>query len=684
MKPGGADQGETAAGQGERGGLPVDKFPGWLYDCAGYAIALSIERPGFMKKFARRAAFSLAIALLAWGLIAASSAAAGRAPLRFAWLTDTHVGSDRGADDLRASVADINSLPGLSFVLVTGDITEMGSFDNLSLAKEILDGLRIPYHIIPGNHDTKWSESGGSDVARLWGDDRFVFESGGFRFIGLAQGPVLRMGDGNWAPQDVRWLDGLLAEKGGALKPTIFVSHYPLDPSIANWYVVLDKLKTIPTVAVLVGHGHKNEALDFEGLRGVMGRANIGTKELASGYNIVEIRAKAMTFTERTAGRMLTSWYKIELEKGGLPVVAAGRAAVGGGAKQAPPPRPDFSVNALYPQVRERWRFDAGWTIASSAAGSGEMVVFADASGSVRALRVADGSIAWEFKTDDPIYSTPDVGGGRVVFGSTDSRIYALDARTGLPVWKLVTGGPVVACPRIVDGIAYIGAGDHTFRAIDLSSGRLVWRAEGIEGFVETKPLVAGGLVVFGAWDGRLHALKAATGWPLWSWMGEPPSLFYSPAACWPVAGNGRVFIVAPDPWMAAIDLESGRGLWGTDNWAVRESIGISPDGGRIYVRTTEGVIAALLSAAEDAEAVWETDAGFGHDINSAMLVEKDGVVFYGTQGGLLLALDAATGAIKWKHRVGVTLINTVTPLSGREVVVTDFDGHVTLVSSDK
>ncbi|RPJ00599.1 MAG: serine/threonine protein kinase, partial [Candidatus Aminicenantes bacterium] len=87
---------------------------------------------------------------------------------------------------------------------------------------------------------------------------------------------------------------------------------------------------------------------------------------------------------------------------------------------------------------------------------------------------------------------------------------------------------------------------------------------------------------------------------------------------------------------------------------------------------------------ADDAEAVWETDAGFDYDISSAQLVEKDGVVFYGTKNGLLLAIDGATGAIKWQHRVGVALLNTVTPLSGREVAVTDFDGRVTLVSSDK
>lgn len=91
----------------------------------------------------------------------------GRGPLRFAWLSDTHVGSDRGADDLRAAVADINATPGLQFALVTGDVTEMGSLEELSLAKDILDGLGVRYYIIPGNHDTKWSESGATDLPRL-------------------------------------------------------------------------------------------------------------------------------------------------------------------------------------------------------------------------------------------------------------------------------------------------------------------------------------------------------------------------------------------------------------------------------------------------------------------------------------------------------------------------------------
>jgi len=639
-----------------------------------------------MRKLWRRVPSVLPLALIiaalaGLGLSGPADSAAARPPLRFAWLSDTHVGSDRGAADLRASVADINKHGGFAFVLVTGDVTEMGLYDNFRAARDILDGLRAPCHVIPGNHDTKWSDSGGSDFRRIWGDDRFDFESDGVRFIGLAEGPVLKMGDGHFAPQDVRWLDERLNEPGARNKPTIFVSHYPLDESVDNWYVVLDKLKAIPTVAVLVGHGHADRALDLEGLNGVMGRANIGTKEKAPGYTVVEIGAGAMTFAERTGGKTRTPWHRIALDKRGRPVPPKRRAGSAKAPAAPAPPRPDLSVNGLFPDVRVRWRFDAGWTIASSAAVSGDTVVFGDASGAVRAVRIADGSIAWEFKTDEPVYSTPAAGGGRVVFAGTDGAVYAVDARVGTLAWKVQTGGPIVASPAIADGVVYIGSSDHVFRAIRLDNGGLVWSQDGIEGFVETRALVAGGMVVFGAWDGKLYALEARTGRTAWTWQGEQRSPFYAPAACWPVAADGKVFIVAPDHMMTAIELASGRELWGTDNLAVRESIGLSEDAKRIYVRAVENVIAAVDPAADGQETLWETDAGFGQDINSAQLAEKDGVVFYGTKNGLLLALDGATGAVKWRHRVGVALLNTATPTSGREVVVTDADGHVTLVS---
>ena len=79
---------------------------------------------------------------------------------QFALVTDTHLGSGTGATHLRNTIKDINNNASLSFVILSGDITEFGSDAELKMAKQMLDSLNKPWYIIPGNHDDKWSESG--------------------------------------------------------------------------------------------------------------------------------------------------------------------------------------------------------------------------------------------------------------------------------------------------------------------------------------------------------------------------------------------------------------------------------------------------------------------------------------------------------------------------------------------
>ena len=146
--------------------------------------------------------------------------------------------------------------------------------------------------------------------------------------------------------------------------------------------------------------------------------------------------------------------------------------------------------------------------------------------------------------------------------------------------------------------------------------------------------------------------------------------------------GNGKVYAVAPDRKMTAIDAKTGGQVWRTGGYMVRESIGISENQGRLYVRSMQDFFYAFSTTTSQPEKVWESNAGFGYDINSAMLIEKDGVLFYGTKNGMIFALDPKTGAVKWQHRLGVALINTVTPLSGSQVLAADFDGHVAVIEA--
>jgi len=148
-------------------------------------------------------------------------------PFRFAFLSDTHIGSPNGGaeEDLRRTVRDINAMSDVAFVVITGDITELGTNEELALARSIFDSLDIPYYIIPGNHDTGWSESGGVMFTTVFGYDKFNFVYEGIRFLGCPSGPYVRMSDGHVPRNAVNWLDAELKKlKPG--QPVIFLNHY--------------------------------------------------------------------------------------------------------------------------------------------------------------------------------------------------------------------------------------------------------------------------------------------------------------------------------------------------------------------------------------------------------------------------------------------------------------------------
>jgi outer membrane protein assembly factor BamB/predicted phosphodiesterase len=618
----------------------------------------------------RRRTFAAALILsLAWWLLPLHLRAAES--FRFAWLSDTHVGTETAADDLRAAVRDINTMPDVQFVVISGDITEYGSRVQLTLTKDILADLKVPCHIIPGNHDTKWSESGATDFPRVFGSDRFVFDHGGYRFIGMHQGPLMKMGDGHFAPQDIRWLDTTLARLRNKSQPIIFITHYPLDDGIANWFEVVDRLKKVNTQVVLVGHGHSNRKMSYEGVPGVMGRSNVRAGRPAGGFTLVDVADGQMTFAEHTHGQSVASpWHTVTL----------GKRDYASDTNRYP--RPDYSVNQAYASVRPRWQHVTHFTIASTPAVWRNLAIVGDASGTVYAFALETGKVRWKFKTQDAVYTTPDVADDTVVFASADGCVYALNASNGRQRWKFKTDRPIVACPRIADGVVYIGSSEGKFRALNLKNGKLLWEFGQVQGFVETRPLVHNGKVVFGAWSCCLYALETRTGRLAWTWKGDKPGALLSPAAVWPIAAEGKVFVVAPDRKMTAIDERTGEPIWRTGDYVVRESIGLSEDGQRFYVRAMNDFFYAFATAPTQPEKLWETNAKFGYDINSAMLVEKDGVLFYGTKNGLLFALDARTGDIRWQHKLGTGVMNTVVPLSANRVLATDFDGRVALIEA--
>ncbi len=589
---------------------------------------------------------------------------------RFAQLTDIHFSPNNPnpTEDLLRSVAQINATDSIDFVLVTGDITEEGDRATMERVKSCLDLLKTKYYVTLGNHETKWSDSGCTAFGEIFGSERFEFEHKGFLFLGFNSGPLMRMAYGHVVPQDIRWMTEEM-EKAGKDKPVILVTHYPLmDGDVDNWYEVTDAIRPYNIRLMIGGHYHSNRNLRYDGIPGILMRSNLRDKEDKPGYGIYEVTSDSILVYTQRIGEPKKQWAAFSLTQ-------AYYDRNGKAEKY-----PDFTVNKTYLQVKEQWVVQTGAGIYCSPATEKDKVFVGDDMGRLTAYSLKNGKKLWSFESGKRIVGTPAVSEGIVVFGSADHHIYGLNAKDGSLLWKVEAAEPVLGAVTIENGIAYIGASDHTFRAINLNSGNVKWTFTGVKGYIETKPLVTEDKVIFGAWDNTLYALNKADGKELWKWTGGLIRMHFSPAAVWPVAANGKVFITDPQRAMTAIDLKTGNTVWRTFQSMVRETIGLSEDHERIFSKTMNDSIVCYSTQGDTPKELWASNVGFGYEHAPSMQVEKDGVMFGSTKEGLIFALEAKTGKVLWKHKIGNSLISTVVPLSGREVLFTATSGEVGLL----
>ncbi|MFD2285944.1 PQQ-binding-like beta-propeller repeat protein [Pedobacter petrophilus] len=588
---------------------------------------------------------------------------------KYAFVTDTHVGSPTGEEDLRKTVVDINQLTDIDFTIITGDITEMGTNKELALAKEILLKLKKPFYIIPGNHDTGWSETGGVGFIKEFGNDKFVFDHNGFRFIACASGPYVRMSDGHIPRDATIWLDSVLKAMPKNM-PIIFANHYPLTNSLDNWYEATDRLREYNIQYAICGHGHTDKSYNFEGIESTMGRSNLRAKDSIGGYNIVSMMNDSVFFqNKRPAQAVMAAWRKIKL-----------KTFQDDNKKY---PRSDYSINKKFAGIKQLWTYHSNANVVNTPAFSLDHVIFGNSLGLIEALNKKTGKKIWTFSTKGAIYSSPVISNNIVMLGSGDGTIYALNEKTGKLVWKKETANAVLGSPVIDGKNVYIGGSDNTFRALDIKTGKEIWSFKKVEGAIAGKPLIYRGKIFFGSWGGYLYALDISNGSLLWKWNNGQENRMFSPAMVTPVAYNDIVYIAAPDRFLTAIDAGTGHTLWRNNEATVRESIGISTDSTVIYGKTMQDEIVAYKTQSQNPGILWRYNAGFGYEHVPSMLIEKDGNVFFGTRNGVVYAIDPKKQSTTWAHKIDDSMINTVNVVDGKNLIVSTMDGKVVWLKAE-
>ena len=308
-----------------------------------------------------------------------------------------------------------------------------------------------------------------------------------------------------------------------------------------------------------------------------------------------------------------------------------------------------------------RWKYDAGARITSRVVASGANVYFQTHAGKVVAVNAADGTLhwqrqtgsdaklAWGYESGDFWASSPAIADDLLVLGSGDGNVYALNAVTGSVVWKTATGGRVRATPAIEAGTVYAASFDGKLYALNLRDGVVKWTysttGTGLDsskfGYdrrsIQSSPVVADGVVFFGARDGYVYAVDAASGTLKWrydhkiSWINTTPAV-----------SSGMVFDGSSDKqFVQALDERTGNELWRT------------PDGAFSLVWSSPVVFGNLLFDADwnarivaldkqNGHVLWTDRLGWQRTLTTVVVASNR--LYYGSDDGGIYALNLDRG----------------------------------------
>jgi len=292
------------------------------------------------------------------------------------------------------------------------------------------------------------------------------------------------------------------------------------------------------------------------------------------------------------------------------------------------------SAIKVRPPFRVVWSRGLGGLIEFPAVVADGVAYIGNAQGTIRALSMSDGSVAWRHDTPNgKMASSPAIVGDQLIVHGMDGHVWALDRSAGHLLWHYDVGSPVESSPVVVDGLDLFGDWSGTITALDVATHRVRWRRyDGCK--ITSSAAVVAGVMYIGDYCGRVLALRVQTGALLWS-QAVGGRVYGTPAVA-----AGRVFVPSSTAGTLTAFTTGGRYLWTRATGAYVYSSPAAA-GGRVFFGSYNGLLYAL--SASTGGTLWTRSTG--GPISGAVVV-VDGVVYAGSFAHRILGADVRSGSV--------------------------------------
>jgi len=265
-------------------------------------------------------------------------------------------------------------------------------------------------------------------------------------------------------------------------------------------------------------------------------------------------------------------------------------------------------------------------------------------------------------------------------------RLWALDKATGQAEWQSDVGLPLSAGLSVDETLIFSGSRDGVVLALNKLDGTVLWQVS-LSSEILAAPVTKSGVVIARTVDGKIWALDADNGSQLWrheesvvpplSLRGESRPLIIEDDVAIMGTANGKLL---------ALSLMDGRLLWET-TVAVAEGRSelerivdvdgdIAGDDELIFGGAFHGPLIAVSSVTGKKR--WSRDIA-----SYQALALSNNALYISDQTGVVIALEASTGAIAWKQNELQERELSAPIVVGRYIIVGDGTGMIYCLARD-
>jgi hypothetical protein len=577
-------------------------------------------------------------------------------------ITDPQIGPQNNAMNLIEVVEDINQRQNIAHVVVLGNITANGKFDEFVWAQEILDELTASYFVVGGEKDYLLSEGKGSEFSLLWGDDKNILNQNNYPLISintfLPDFPSKKYIDA----ETVSWLgDNLSNQKISRLLTYSFLPIRIAENSQKFFEMNLNK-----KVFSFVGRDDKpgKDKSTFEGLY-VNRKDGWGYLLVSMDKDSIQIRKILSEEIKKKVKPEIikTSFSKPLLLKSNKPV-----AFISAGSKL--------------------WSVDLNKTKRTSAVYNSDKIYNVFKDGSAICLSNS-GSEQWRFETNERILNPPIIENDLLVLASDDGDIITLNSNTGNPHQIIGIGERISSGISVIDieergnitKAVVIGTVYGNIYCYDLFNLDPIWAQQiafnGQEISVLSSIANADNKIFFFDNKGTLYCLSAANGMLIWKleasqggWKSSIKSLISQ------TGKDKNIFLIDTAGNLFCVDALLGKAKWNIKNVSANGLIKLSTQK-ELILPTKKNTVVIVSPKLGKVISEIELPVNMKDEAITDLLVIGDKIVV-AFSDGWVYKIKPKLKAEKF-FRVGASPIVSLTNVDG-DCLVTDYDGRVTLL----